>query len=94
MLGKSRETVKAQAKSIHAGGATQMADVHATALAYAYLGPTITVEQLTACNVRAYTVQRMVAVIRREVQVFEYGDPDGQPILFWHGLIVGPFFIP
>ncbi|WP_147124311.1 alpha/beta fold hydrolase [Shimia ponticola] len=98
MLGKSRETVKAQAKSIlRKFGATQMADVHATALAYAYLGPTVTVEQLSPPAMSGPTLSsaRMVSVGQgREVQVFEYGDPDGQPILFWHGLIVGPFFTP
>jgi len=97
-LGKSRETVKAQAKSIlRKFGASQMADVHATALAYAYLGPVGAVTQLAPPAMSGPTLSsaRMVNVGQgREVQVFEYGDPDGQPILFWHGLIVGPFFTP
>ncbi|MEM1301293.1 MAG: alpha/beta fold hydrolase, partial [Pseudomonadota bacterium] len=97
-LGKSRETVKAQAKSIlRKFGASQMTDVHATALAYAYLGPSGAVTQLAPPTMSGPTLSsaRIVSVGQgREVQVFEYGDPDGQPILFWHGLIVGPFFTP
>lgn len=96
--GKSRETVKAQAKSIlRKFGAAQMSEVQATALAYAYLGAPGLVDTLDAPRLsdRVVSFSRMVPVGQgREVQVFEYGAKDGQPVLFWHGLILGPFFTP
>lgn len=95
-LGKSRETVKVQAKSIlRKFGVAQMADVQSIAPAYAFLGQRPRVDVVAAPNLSGHTTSgsRMMDVGgMRRVEVWEYGDPKGFPILFWHGLVLGPFF--
>ncbi|MEP5153537.1 alpha/beta fold hydrolase [Planktotalea sp.] len=97
-LGKSKETVKAQAKSIlRKFGAAQMSDVHTSALAYAFLGRGSRVQDMIAPIVphAPMSGSKMMPVGQlRSVEVWEYGAPDGLPIVFWHGLVLGPFFSP
>jgi len=97
-LGKSRETVKAQAKSIlRKFDVSQMAEAQSMALAYAYLGQRDRVD-LLAPNPpggKAVSGNKLMTVEHlRSVDVWEYGDRDGFPVLFWHGLVLGPFFTP
>jgi DNA-binding CsgD family transcriptional regulator/pimeloyl-ACP methyl ester carboxylesterase len=97
-LGKSKETVKAQAKSIlRKFRATQMVEVQTIARAYAFLGQHTRVDRLKAPRPidKAVSGSRMVDVGQlRSVEVWEYGAVDGFPVLFWHALILGPFFSP
>ena len=97
-LGKSRETVKVQAKAIlRKFGVSQMGEVHAIARAYAYLGQRSRVDRVSAPAVqgKAASGSRLMDVGHlRSVEVWEYGAKDGFPVIFWHGLALGPFFAP
>lgn len=95
-LSKSRETLRAQGKSIlRKVGVTQMSDLVHLMLGYAYLA-----EQSTAQDALASPRQAMGAaqILRspggRSIEVNRFGLPGGRPLLFFHGLYQGPYLTP
>lgn len=95
-LEKSRETVKAQAKSIlRKSRQNQMADLLDLVHAYAFLSggvktPDPDVDRTVARpNVGPSGLTQPDG---RHVAVRRYGKPGGKPILFFHGLLQGPYF--
>lgn len=93
-LGKSKETVKAQAKSIlRKTGSTQMSDVIHFMTSYAFMAePT---RHTGTTSKTPFSIQGDHQLIQtsqgRKIQVNRYGLKGGRPLLFFHGLYQGPF---
>jgi pimeloyl-ACP methyl ester carboxylesterase/DNA-binding CsgD family transcriptional regulator len=96
-LSKSRETLRAQGKSIlRKAGVTQMNDLVHLMLGYAYLAEQTTQVASTPKTPRINTGAALM--LRggdgRTIQVNRYGRPGGRPLLFFHGLYQGPYLTP
>ena len=96
-LGKSHETVRAQAKSIlRKSNSAQMSDVIQFMTSYAYLAEPGSAQQIedsdSAFDPQASYVIRIKS--GRKVQVNRFGLKGGRPILFFHGLYQGPYLTP
>ena len=94
-LGKSRETIKAQAKAIlRKSGQQQMSDVLNFVTSYAYLASTDRSANTSAAPETVAVPGNLVLSTEegRRVEVHRYGLEGGNAVLFVHGLYQGPFF--
>ncbi len=97
--GRSVDTIKAQSKSIlRKAGCSKMTDLAHLCTSIAYViglsekaaPDTVSQEQWITPRQNLNTVKLTDG---RTVAWYEYGDPDGRPVLFVHGFFQGPFFL-
>ena len=96
IFGKSRETVKAQAKSIlRKFGLGQMADVLNVVNTYAFMANTDRSDlkaPVSSSEERMQAGGIFVSRDGRDIQINRFGCNGGNPVLMFHGLYQGPFF--
>jgi len=96
-LGKSRETLKVQSKSIlRKTGAPQMSDIVHLMMSYAFLAEPSKFKS-TEDSPQFQTQGKhdlIVASDGRKIQVNRFGLRGGRPLIFFHGLYQGPYLSP
>ena len=95
-FGKSRETVKVQAKSIlRKFGLSQMGEVLSVLNAYAFLANSdrsVMSAPVVEANENYADSSIVTARDGRQIRLQRFGLKGGKPVLFFHGLYQGPFF--
>lgn len=96
--GRSVDTIKAQAKSIlQKSGCAKMTDLAHLCTSIAYVIGLSELAHPETDPEEWVTPKQNLNLLHlkdgRQLAYYEYGDPEGTPVLFIHGLVYGPFFL-